>query len=181
MSLSSPPPPGKQAQGHQAHTLDHTRQECPLGSARALALWAALTLAGPPWGESGQGTQASSCLAQHSVSGSGRAALWPAGSSVSLPAWPAELRPTSQGQDPRLGLCPPGEGIQVAQPLQGPAGRGGQGLGQAASLVLSRSLHADSSGMLQAGRQAGSGQAAGTPGRAGGIRGREGRRQTDGS
>ena len=35
--------------------------------------------------------------------------------------------------------------------------------------------------MLQAGRQAGSGQAGDTPGQAGGVRGSKGKRQTDGS
>ena len=58
------------------------------------------------------------------------------------------------GQEPRLDLCPSGEGSQVTQPLQGPAGLQGQGPGQVGRLVLSRSLHADSLGMLQAGRQA---------------------------
>lgn len=45
VSISSPPLPGKQAQGHCAHILDHVRGERPPRSAWALALWAALNLA----------------------------------------------------------------------------------------------------------------------------------------
>ena len=69
------------------------------------------------------------------------------------PARPAEVGPMRPGQEPRLDLCPSGEGSQVTQPLQGPAGLQGQAR-PGGRLVLSRSLHADSLGMLQAGGQA---------------------------
>lgn len=45
MSLSSPPQPRQQAQGHRTHTLGQERREYPPASAWALALWAALNLA----------------------------------------------------------------------------------------------------------------------------------------
>lgn len=84
------------------------------------------------------------------------------------------------GQAPRLGLCPQGEGIQVAQPLQGLVGWGGWGVGQAVGASQQPAC-----GQLghATGRRAGSGQAAGTPGRAGGIRGSGGQEtdKTDGS
>ena len=45
VSPSSPPLPGKQAQGHRAHTQDHARRECPPGSAWVMVLLAALYMA----------------------------------------------------------------------------------------------------------------------------------------
>lgn len=95
------------------------------------------------------------------------------------PARPAEVGPMRPGQEPRLDLCPSGEGSQVTQPLQGPAGLQGQArpggeVGSFQKPACGQLGHAT-------GRRAGSGQAAGTPGWAGGVRGWGGGRQTDGS
>lgn len=74
-----------------------------------------------------------------------------------------------------MGLCPQGEGIQVAQPLQGLVGwEGGE---WARRWGLLSSLHADSLGMLQAGGQAAGRQRAPRDGQAA-FGDREGRRQT---
>lgn len=109
-----------------------------------------------------------------SMSGSWRATLWPEGSSMSLQAWPAELGPTGQGQDPRLGLCPSGEGVQGTSGTWGVGAGTGREFGSFQKPACGQLGHAT-------GRRAGSGQAAGTPGWAGGVRGQEGKRQTDGS
>lgn len=93
------------------------------------------------------------------------------------PAWPAELGPMRPGQEPELDLCPSGKGSQVTQPLQGLAGLQGWGPGQEGSSVLSRSLHADSLGMLQAGGQAAGRQRAPQDGQAALGDGRVGDRQ----
>lgn len=116
------------------------------------------------------GTLVSGCLAPDSTPRSGRATFWPVGSSVHPPARPAELGPREQEQNPRLSLGSWEEGDGdlggKALPGAGWAGQGGRCWAREGSLVLPNGLHADGSGMLQAG----GGQAAGTPGWAGGVK-----------
>lgn len=93
-----------------------------------------------------------------------------------LPAWLAELGPMGARAGLRAGLvCPVGEGFQIAQPLQdwwdleGVVGQAWFWFFPAACMRTAWACC----------RQAGSGQAADTPGWADGVRGWESRRETD--